>query len=330
MMSQNSESLCLFCLTFFPFAVLFTCSGCTPDNSLPNLNNCTQMEIQWTPEILDYIAPETSLQQSIFSTNDKEYIQSFNTYMVTDPKRIKAFANDVRQGTYDKRSRGKLSGKRYIHITCYHDDERLTSLTVYGNRIVAQDRSVFKYSSGLPNLNTIKPPEIQPYQLRFHCAFNIGRLYITDPLWRREVISYPEPSQWCDDVVKFYRSQYLINNGIMGRQFSEEWISKVFTCPSVQENVYGENRHGKTNEPNSPEQPEPIFESCYAMNPHCEPNSPSDTVLLFETKPGWNQHGGPELFTFDNHDPTGGCVLLNDGTVKFIRTKEELQNLRWK
>jgi hypothetical protein len=53
-------------------------------------------------------------------------------------------------------------------------------------------------------------------------------------------------------------------------------------------------------------------------------------VLLFETKTGWNQHGGPELFTFDNHDPKGGCVLLNNGTVKFIRTEEELKQLRWK
>jgi len=54
--------------------------------------------------------------------------------------------------------------------------------------------------------------------------------------------------------------------------------------------------------------------------------------------------GSPELFTFDNHDPKGGCprlrggklvpaeagILLNDGTVKFIRTEEELQQLRWK
>jgi hypothetical protein len=70
--------------------------------------------------------------------------------------------------------------------------------------------------------------------------------------------------------------------------------------------------------------------SDYAMNWNWEPNSPPDTVLLFETKPGWNQHGGPELFTLDNHDPKGGCVLLNDGTVRFIRTKEELAQLRWK
>ncbi|MHC4300963.1 MAG: hypothetical protein ACYS7Y_27125 [Planctomycetota bacterium] len=67
----------------------------------------------------------------------------------------------------------------------------------------------------------------------------------------------------------------------------------------------------------------------YAMNPNCTPDSPSDMVLLFETKAGWNQHGGPEIFTFDNHDPKGGCVLFNDGTVKFIRTKEQLDQLRW-
>jgi hypothetical protein len=32
----------------------------------------------------------------------------------------------------------------------------------------------------------------------------------------------------------------------------------------------------------------------------------------------------------DSHEPKGGCVLFNDGAVKFIRTKEELQQLRWK
>ena len=68
----------------------------------------------------------------------------------------------------------------------------------------------------------------------------------------------------------------------------------------------------------------------YAMNPNCEPGSPRDTVLLFETKGGWNQHGGPEWFTVDNHDPTGGCVLFNDGTVRFIRTHQQLRALRWK
>ena len=36
------------------------------------------------------------------------------------------------------------------------------------------------------------------------------------------------------------------------------------------------------------------------------------------------------FLTFENHDPKGDCVLLNNGTVKFIRTEEELQKLKWK
>ena len=53
-------------------------------------------------------------------------------------------------------------------------------------------------------------------------------------------------------------------------------------------------------------------------------------VLLFETKAGWNRYGGRELFTFENHDPRGGMVVLNDGKTEFIRTEEELRQLRWK
>ena len=66
------------------------------------------------------------------------------------------------------------------------------------------------------------------------------------------------------------------------------------------------------------------------MNPDCGPNSAANVVLLFEAKAAWNQHGGTELFTLDHHDPKGGCVLLNDGTVIFIRTEEQLKALRWK
>jgi hypothetical protein len=96
--------------------------------------------------------------------------------------------------------------------------------------------------------------------------------------------------------MRAFKSQYTLDN-----------IKMPHKCPSASE--------GKSH---------------YAMNPNCKFDSPSDTVFLFEAKEGWNQHGGPELFTFDNHDPRGGCVLLNDGTVRFIRTTEELQQLRWK
>lgn len=66
----------------------------------------------------------------------------------------------------------------------------------------------------------------------------------------------------------------------------------------------------------------------YAMNPNVEPNSPNDVVLLFETKGGWNQFGGPEILTFENHEGQGCNVLFNDGSVKFVRP-EEIGKLKW-
>jgi hypothetical protein len=59
--------------------------------------------------------------------------------------------------------------------------------------------------------------------------------------------------------------------------------------------------------------------------------TPSDIVVLFETKPGWNQSGGPEILTTDNHNGKGCNVLYaNKDTllVKFVKT-EDLDDLKW-
>jgi len=66
----------------------------------------------------------------------------------------------------------------------------------------------------------------------------------------------------------------------------------------------------------------------YAINPNCEPNSPPDMVLLFETKAGWNQFGGPEILTLENHNRKGCNVLFNDGHIEFVKT-ERLGELNW-
>jgi prepilin-type processing-associated H-X9-DG protein len=51
-------------------------------------------------------------------------------------------------------------------------------------------------------------------------------------------------------------------------------------------------------------------------------------VLLFESRPGWNQSGGPELLTTENHHGKGCNVLFVDGSVRFIKS-EELVGLKW-
>ena len=99
---------------------------------------------------------------------------------------------------------------------------------------------------------------------------------------------YPTPERWCDLIVEEF-----------------DLDSQQFVCPSA-----GEGR-------------------ChYAINPNCEPNSPPDIVLLFDTKGGWNQYGGPELLTFDNHAGKGCHVLFNDGHVEFIKPKD-VGKLKW-
>jgi len=66
----------------------------------------------------------------------------------------------------------------------------------------------------------------------------------------------------------------------------------------------------------------------FAMNPHADSCSPPDLVLLFESKPGWNQNGGPELLTTENHQGKGCTVLFTDLHVEFVKTGD-LAKLKW-
>ena len=69
----------------------------------------------------------------------------------------------------------------------------------------------------------------------------------------------------------------------------------------------------------------------YAMNKNViglGMSAPPDMVLLFETYPGWNQVGGPEMLTTENHQGDGCNILFADGHVRFVRARE-LDTLRW-
>jgi len=57
-------------------------------------------------------------------------------------------------------------------------------------------------------------------------------------------------------------------------------------------------------------------------------DAPPDMVLLFETHPGWNQSGGPEILTTENHQDDGCNILFADGHVRFVRTRD-LNDLKW-
>ncbi len=271
----------------------------------PDLRNCTRIEIQYQPSMLEYFFPYEG-QQSLLSRSEKHDLQSLRTIVVDDPELIKAFAKDVKKGVP---TTGIVRQRSAAHLLCYRGDEHLTSFFIYNDEsIVTEGWSRFTRDDPLQSLRMLTP-QIKQFELRLKCADNLKdlwnrfRLYdkaeknrTKDSSGKTEIV-YPIATKWCDIMFAAFKSIGM----------KDYWNMRPHICPSA-----GEGR-------------------ChYAMNQNCKPDSMPDTVLLFETKSGWNQHGGPELFTFNNHEPKGGCVLLNNGTVKFIRTKEELQELRWK
>jgi hypothetical protein len=264
--------------------------------SAPRFGRCTRAEIQYKPSMLEYFFPYAS-QQGLLSASEKEHLRSQKTLLLDDPERMWTLTGEIAKGFQCE----IVQEGSVAHVVCYRDSERLASFTVYHNTgLETEDRQRFRYSDGLQSLRQLTP-EIQPYELRMRCADNLRDLWYRLRFYRSVMEESPEssyvnPADWSAATAFAYRHRY-----------TDSSIMDPYKCPSAS----GGECH-------------------YAMNPNCEPDSPADTVLLFETKPGWNQHGGPELFTFDNHDPKGGCVLLNDGTVKFIRTQEELKQLRWK
>jgi len=102
---------------------------------------------------------------------------------------------------------------------------------------------------------------------------------------------FPDSDHWCDLMIQ-----------------SENCNKKQLQCPGDKEGP-----------------------SSYAMNKNAEKlgaNSPFDMVLLFESKPGWNQSGGPELLTTNNHLDEGCNIAFCDGHVAFIRA-EDIAALKW-
>ena len=273
-----------------------------PKPSPPDLSCCTRIEIQYYPSTLKRIFGSARFQ-GLVNAEETQYLKSLKTITARDPDLLKALAYDISLGTYERTGNLPISAMPVARVICYNNDKRLTSFTDFITCIHFGNVHWFDYGFDKLSKRSVHieqfTPQLRPFRLRKSCAYNlVANLYIRLRSYVESEGTYPASPEWCDLIVHAKR--------VDGR-FEESIIMKPFMCPAAGE--------GKCH---------------YALNPQCESNSPPDTVLLFETKAGWNQHGGPELFTFDNHEPKGGCVLLNDGTVKFIRTKEELQQLRWK
>lgn len=121
------------------------------------------------------------------------------------------------------------------------------------------------------------------------CGMNLSGLAKAVSIYVYDFEEYPEPNKWCDLLIEHC-----------------DVTEKQFICPGAKK-----------------------ARSHYAINPACKIDSPNDVVLLFETKGGWNQFGGPELLTLDNHGGKGCIIVLNDSYVDFVKP-EDIGKLKWK
>jgi len=273
-----------------------------PGPAPPDLSRCTRIEIRQAPMTLGYPVWKTEMEKNLLTPEEVRDIEALLEFAVDAPEDIKAFAQTIASGSYGgQQQAGYYRTKMVAEVLCHFDDGPPLRLTVYGaSSLVTKDKQVFKYKTPLTLSDRISSQvvssELLPQiRLRIGCARHLRQLY-TGLRGFQDDVAYPPAPGWCDIVVRRSLDQGDTEKETLGR----------FCCPAV------------------------LTGRChYAMNANCAPDSLADTVLLFETEPGWNQHGGPELFTFNNHEPRGGCVLLSDGTVKFIRTEAELHALRW-
>lgn len=271
--------------------------------SPPDLRGSTRVELRYLPSTIEYFFP-SARELRLLNDGEKRYLKSVKSVSIDDRVRLDALAGDVAQVIYDGQVAESPRVYDAIEVVCYRGRDELTSFIArWDDLMVASGEHFTTRGKGLPSIMQAPVPGVGHLALRVRCAHNLWFLYHGLRRYFESNGEYPRPDRWCDALLQAYSMSY-----------TQEQIKSRFVCPAA--------------EPG---------ESHYAINPHCTPESPPDTVLLFETKPGWNQHGGPESFVLDHHDPEGGCVLLNDGdrkgirlpTVLFVRTRQEMEKLRW-
>lgn len=267
----------------------------------PDLSMCTRVEVSYAPSTLEYFFPNQE-HRAVLSAAELQYIQSLKAVTVSDPQVVDALAQEVERGWYIPPRRGPFTFSTFRRFVCYRGNKRVTAFTAMWDVIVAESGHWFKYDGGFQGGGCI-PQQIRQLSVRTRCAENLGHLQMD--IWKylqngAEKIQLPCDG-WCDALLR----------GI----------------PEEREDIMKELAHHSG-----------VEGQCdYALNANWRLDSPPDVVLLYEAIAGWNQCGGPELFSFDKHDPSGGCVLLNDGdieaghmpTILFIRSRARLNELRW-
>lgn len=146
----------------------------------------------------------------------------------------------------------------------------------------------------LPIHMTILTPAlhtVRQLQESLVCGTNMTGIASAISMYASDTGAFPTTSKWCDLLIE---NQYIDESQLR--------------CPAA-----------------------PEGRCSYAINSNIEQlgaAAPPDMVLLFETGPGWNQSGGPEILTTENHYGDGCNVAFVDTQVRFVAPRE-IKFLMW-
>jgi len=235
---------------------------------------------------------------ALLSANERQNLQSIKRIVIADKVRIRLFVSAFRSASYADNGERDSGIAHCVHVRCYRGQQGVASFSLCRPSSLVFDDGRRLECRPLPEVASFVP-ELNGFVVRTFCASRLQSFGELLAAGKGGTGGYLDPAKWCDQIFMPREPDRLPT---VIKKMADQ-----FKCPGA--------RGGECD---------------YAMNPSCRRDSAPDVVLLFESKIGWNQHGGPELFMFDNHDPKGGCVLLNDGTVRFVHTEQELKQFRWK
>jgi hypothetical protein len=228
-------------------------------------------------------------------------------YLVTDDDLIGRIAGLVYNARFYPHAWGRLGSDVFVMLETHRGRKQTNRVSVFRDtlqfpetRLILGGINKSTYSLKYRILKTL--PQTREQTLRNRCERNLGNLEGIVFFYRRSHSGqYPKASHWCDQLLEYWRG-YMEGQGVY------EPTEEFFNCPAAPE----ERRS-------------------YSINPYCGPNSPNDVVFLFESKPGWNQFGGPELLTTENHGGEGCHIIFNDprGHAEFV-IPERFSELKWK
>jgi hypothetical protein len=108
----------------------------------PDLTGCTRVDIRYENGANYAFSTNHGLRGSMLNQQETDYVRSLDTWTLTDPNRIRTFAQCIKEGHYGGVRLGSVAGYG-SYVTGYRDNIPAASFVMYSNTVIAHKCKVF-------------------------------------------------------------------------------------------------------------------------------------------------------------------------------------------